>query len=60
LHATDSVQVVDVFDTDGRLIERIALPPSRRLLAIGADFIYLAFQDMDDLEFVERYRTRAR
>ena len=60
LHATDSVQVVDVFDTDGRLIERIALPPSRRLLAIGADFIYLAFRDMDDLEFVERYSTRAR
>jgi len=52
--------VVDVFDTDGRLIERIALPPSRRLLAIGADYIYLAFRDMDDLEFVERYSTRAR
>jgi hypothetical protein len=54
-HLADSVRVVDVFDTRGALVRRVALPPHRRLAGFGATGAYLVHRDADDFEFVERY-----
>jgi len=54
-HATDTVQVIDVFGANGQLEERIALPPRRRLLSFSESRVYLVYRDADDLEYVERY-----
>jgi hypothetical protein len=57
-HATDSVQVIDVFRGDGGLSESIALPPNRRVIGFGASSLYLVYGDANDLEFVVRYFRR--
>jgi hypothetical protein len=48
----------DVFDTAGRLVERVVLPPRTRLVGHGRDVIYLVRIDEDDLEYLERHRVR--
>lgn len=54
-HATDTVQVIDVFGASGQLEERIALPPHRSLLSFSESRVYLVYRDADDLEYIERY-----
>jgi hypothetical protein len=46
----------DVIDGAGRLVAQVALPANRRLLAIGARWLYAAATDSDGLQRVERYR----
>lgn len=48
----------DVFDTAGRLVERVVLPRRSRLVGHGRDVIYLVRIDEDDLEYLERHRVR--
>lgn len=48
----------DVFDTTGRLVERVVLPRRSRLVGHGRDVVYLVRIDEDDLEYLERHRVR--
>lgn len=57
-HVTDSIQVVDVFGVDGRIAQRVLLPPRRHILALTTAYIYLVYRDPDDLEYVERVARR--
>lgn len=52
----DSSPMYDVFDGSGRLVERVVLPKSTRLLGFGAGAVYLARTGEDDLEYLRRYR----
>lgn len=52
----DPVPVYDVFDGSGQLIERLALPPRTRLVGFGQGVAYLARTDVDDLQWLGRYR----
>jgi hypothetical protein len=45
----------DVFGATGTLVRRVHLPAGRRLLAVGAGGVYLAFPGDDGLETLERY-----
>jgi hypothetical protein len=46
----------DVIDQSGRVVSRVVLPKSTRLLGFGAGTVYLARSDEDDLQYVQRYR----
>jgi hypothetical protein len=48
----------DVFDTAGRLVERVIFPVRTRLVGHGRDVVYLVRRDEDDLEYLERHRVR--
>lgn len=48
----------DIFDTAGRLVERVVLPVRSRLVGHGRDVVYLVRMDEDDLEYLERHRVR--
>lgn len=48
--------VYDVFDHTGQLIGHVRLPTARRLVAFGADGVYLLRRDELDFEWLERYR----
>lgn len=48
----------DVFDTQGRLVERVVLPRRTRLVGHGRDVVYIVRIDEDDLEYLERHRVR--
>lgn len=50
-----AAQLVDVFDTSGRRVDRLRLPPHRRLLGVGRKALYLVTTDDDGLERLERY-----
>jgi hypothetical protein len=49
----------DVFGADGRLSQRITLPPDRRLVGFGRGVVYLVRVDELDLQWLERYRLTA-
>jgi len=51
-------RVYDVFDTEGRLRERVELPPGRRLIALGSHGVYTIRRDDADLEYIERFALR--
>ena len=53
--AADSVPVLDVFDATGNPVARLTLPRKTRLVGFGAQTLYLARIDDDDLQHVERY-----
>jgi hypothetical protein len=46
----------DLFDARGNRIDRVVLPPNRRLVGFGAGAVYLIRIDEDDLQWIERYR----
>lgn len=48
----------DVFDTAGRLVERVIFPVRTRLVGHGRDVVYLVRLDEDDLQYLERHRVR--
>lgn len=54
----DPVPSFDVFDSAGRLAERISIPAQTRLVAFGAKSIYLARTDDDDLVWLQRYALK--
>jgi hypothetical protein len=45
----------DVFDPAGRLVERVKLPPGRRLIGFGKGTAYSVVRDDLDLEYIELY-----
>lgn len=52
----DPVSTFDVFDSSGRVVERVALPAGTRLVGFGNGAIYLARTDSDDLVWLQRVR----
>ena len=46
----------DVIDAEGRLVERVTLPPRTRLVGFGRGVLYLARSDNDELQWLGRYR----
>jgi hypothetical protein len=46
---------IDVLDAQGRRVREITLPPGRRLLSVDRQGIYLAQEDEDGLQYLERY-----
>lgn len=57
--STRDPAVFDVLGGDGALLARVALPPGRRLLAVGARHLYAVTRDELDLETLERYEIPA-
>lgn len=45
----------DVFDINAKLIFTVVLPPKTKLAGFGATSVYLAFNDEDDLQHLQRY-----
>ena len=52
----DSIPTFDVFDTSGRVVERVTLPRLTRLVGFGNGVVYLARTDDDDLIWLQRVR----
>jgi hypothetical protein len=46
---------VDVLDSNGRRIREVQLPTGRHLVALDRRGVYLAHEDEDGLQFLERY-----
>lgn len=51
----DPIPTFDVFDAAGKLVERVVIPKSTRLVGFGKDVVYLARTDEDDLLQLERH-----
>jgi hypothetical protein len=54
------VSFYDVMDRRGRLACRVQVPARARVVGFGEDAVYIARQDADDLERLERYRIADR
>ena len=54
LPAGAKISVFDVFDRDGNLVDRIALPDGSRLVGFDLHWIYAARIDADGLEHLQR------
>jgi hypothetical protein len=50
-----SPQTWDVIGADGALAGRVQMPSGRRLLSLGARFLYAVMTDNDGLQHLERY-----
>jgi hypothetical protein len=48
-------QTFDVIGTDGNLTARVPMPRGRRLISLGAKWIYAVSTDEDGLQHLERY-----
>jgi hypothetical protein len=55
--AGDDVQTYDVFDSAGRVAERVRLAPRSHIVGFSAKWIYVARVDADDLEYLSRVPT---
>lgn len=53
--AASKAPLYDVVDGQGRLARRVQLPEGRRLVGFGRGVLYAAYQDADDLQWLERY-----
>ena len=53
----DPVPTYDVFERDGRVLTRVALPPQTRVAGFGRGVVYLVRIDADDLQHIERHRS---
>jgi len=53
-----AVRSYDVVDSSGELIERVEMPKSLRVAAVGREAVYVIRADEDDLQFVRRYEWR--
>jgi hypothetical protein len=51
----DSVPVYDVFNENGQLHRRVALPARSRLVGFGQRTVYIVRVDEDDLEWLQKY-----
>jgi hypothetical protein len=45
----------DIIDGQGKLFERVQLPPRTKLVGFGANSVYLVRLDEDDLQYLQRY-----
>lgn len=45
----------DIIDGNGRLVERVELPPRHKLVGFGNGTMYLVRLDDDDLQYLQRY-----
>lgn len=45
----------DVFDSDGNLARRVALPKGRSVVGFGPETLYATWSDEDDLQWLEAY-----
>jgi hypothetical protein len=52
----DDIPTYDVFDASGKIIGRVALPKSHRLVGFGNGTVYLIRIDGDDLQYLQRYK----
>lgn len=52
----DSIPTYDVFDSAGRVVERIVLPKGARLVGFGRGVVYLSRIDEDELLYLQKYR----
>jgi hypothetical protein len=57
--AADDIPSYDVFDAQGQLVDRVALPRSSRLLGFGNGTIYLSRPDGNEEFYIQRYRLHA-
>ena len=55
-HMDEDRPLLDVFDSDGNLVNQVRLPAARTVLGIGDGVVYARYQDADDLQWLERYR----
>jgi hypothetical protein len=53
--AAGSPRTFDVFGADGKLKQRVILPPGRSLVGFGKGAVYLRERTEDDLVYLERY-----
>ena len=51
----DPVPTLDVFDGRGTLVGKVTIPKDRRIVGFGANSVYMAKTDSDDLQWLERY-----
>ncbi len=51
----DAPPSFDLFDPEGLLVEKVALPRGRRLIGFGKESVYAVWRDEFDLEYPERY-----
>lgn len=54
--AANAPDLFDVFDQRGVPVSLVELPAGRRLVGFGKSSVYLAVEDEDGLQIVERYR----
>lgn len=52
----DPVPAYDVFDADGRVVERVVLASHARVVGFGRGVVYVARSEDDDLQHLERHR----
>ncbi len=52
----NAAPVYDVFDARGRLVQQVKLAPGTRLVGFGANSIYTARTDEDELQYLQRHR----
>lgn len=45
----------DIIGGDGRLLERVEMPPRTKLVGFGARSVYVIRLDQDDLQYLQRY-----
>ena len=56
----DPVPTLDVFDGRGMLVGKVTIPKDRRIVGFGANSVYMARTDGDDLQWLERYSLPGR
>jgi len=45
----------DIISANGKLFERVELPPRTKLVGFGAKSVYLVRLDQDDLQYLQRH-----
>ena len=56
----DPVPTLDVFDGRGTLVGKVTIPKDRRIVGFGANSVYMARTDSDDMQWLERYALTSR
>ena len=51
---------LDVFDARGILVGKVTIPKDRRIVGFGANSVYMARTDSDDMQWLERYSLAGR
>ena len=54
--AASAPPTFDVFNTTGRLVQRVTLPAGQVLVGFGNGTVYTVRLDEDDLQYLQRYR----
>jgi hypothetical protein len=45
----------DIINGQGKLVERVQLPPRTKLVGFGVSTVYVVRLDQDDLQYLQRY-----